>query len=99
METGEMTGTFTIITRPANPLLAKIHNDGPSSNRMPLLLTKELAQQWLKDDLTDNEMGEIVRFEFPDKNLEAWPVNTIRTRKADDETVLEKINDQTIPPL
>lgn len=99
METGEMIGTFTIITRPANPLLAKIHNDGPSSNRMPLLLTKELAQQWLKDDLTDNEMGEIVRFEFPEKTLEAWPVNTIRTRKADDETVLEKINDPTITPL
>ena len=42
-ETGEAKGTFAVITRNANPLMAKIHNSGANSNRMPLILTKELA--------------------------------------------------------
>lgn len=86
--TGEAIGTFAIITRPANPLLAKIHNAGPNSHRMPLILTKELAHQWLKEDLSDKEMEAILAFEYPEKELDCWPVHTIRTRKADDETVI-----------
>lgn len=90
-ETGEATGTFAIITRPANPLLAKIHNAGPNSHRMPLILNKELALKWLEKNLTDKEMEEILGFEFPENKLEAWPVHTIRTSKPDDETVIAKV--------
>lgn len=90
-ETGEMTGTFAIVTRSANPLLAKIHNSGPNSGRMPLLLTRELAKQWLVPDLQDAEIKEILEFEFPASRLEYWAVNTIRTRKPDDASVIEKI--------
>jgi len=97
-ETGEVIGTFAIITRPANALMAKIHNAGPNSHRMPLLLTNELANKWLDVNLGDNEMKKILDFEFPDSELEAWPVNTIRTRKEDNETVIAKI-DTTLLPL
>lgn len=97
-ETGEVIGTFAIITRPANALMAKIHNAGPNSHRMPLLLTNELAKKWLDVSLGDNEMKKILDFEFPDSELEAWPVNTIRTRKEDNETVIAKI-DTTLFPL
>lgn len=90
-ETGELPGTFAVITRVANPLLAKIHNSGPNSHRMPLVLTKELAEKWLRDDLSDSEIEEILHFEFPDSELEYWPVNTIRTKKMDDETVINKV--------
>lgn len=98
-ETGEAIGTFTVITRDANPLMAKIHNGGNNSRRMPLILTKELATEWLDENLTDEGIKEIFDYEFPDSGMEAWPVKTIRTRKADDETVLEKANDLSIPPL
>ena len=98
-ETGEVKGTFTIITRPANSLMAKIHNGGPNSNRMPLILTKELAIKWLDDKLSDNGIEDILKFEFPVSTLEAWPVNTIRTRKTDDETVINEMKYDNLPSL
>jgi len=88
METGEMVGTFTIITQPANALMKKIHNAGPNGERMPLILTQSLALQWLKASLTDEQISETLNFEFPDNEMEAWPVRTIRTKKIDDETVV-----------
>lgn len=98
-ETGELTGTFSIITRPANPLMAKIHNGGPNSHRMPLLLTKEKALNWVNPDTDDSGIGEILRFEFPESAMEAWPVNTIRTRKPDDQSVIRPLDASLFPPL
>lgn len=98
-ETGEVNGTFTIITRPANSLMARIHNGGPNSHRMPVILTKELAIKWLDHTLSDTEMEKILLFEFPSSSLEAWPVNTIRTRKADDETVIKEMKYENLPSL
>ena len=71
METGELTGTFAIITRDANSLMAKIHNSGQNSSRMPLILTKKLAEKWLDENLTDKEMEEILDYEFPASKMEA----------------------------
>lgn len=99
LETGEAIGTFSVITRPGNPLLVKIHNDGPTSHRMPLILTKQLAVKWLKEDLSDEELESIIGFEYPETDLEAWPVNTIRTRKEDNEEVIAKIDASVYPPL
>src|SRR3989440_4959887 len=60
VETGEVIGTFTLITRAANSVMAQIHNSGDQAFRMPLFLPKELELKWLKPDLTDQEMEEIV---------------------------------------
>ncbi len=98
-DTGEVTGTFAIITRPANSLLKKIHNSGANKFRMPLLLTKDLALQWLKEKLTDFELSSILQFEFPAEEMQAWPVQSIRTRKADDTSVIEPLHDPSLPPL
>jgi len=92
VETGEAIGTFSIITRPANSLMEIIHNSGPNSHRMPLLLPKEMAIEWLREDLSDAEIEKIITYEFPAEKMEAWPVNTIRIRKPDDSSVIEKIN-------
>ena len=98
-ETGEMTGTFSILTRPANSLMKKIHNAGKTGNRMPLLLTKELAKKWLSADLSDKEMEAITAFEFPASEMNAWPVHTIRTHKEDDENIIIPLEDVEIPAL
>jgi putative SOS response-associated peptidase YedK len=98
-ETGELTGTFAIVTRMANTLMAKIHNAGPNSHRMPLVLTKELAHRWLNDNLPDEEMKNILNFEYPGLQMEAWPVNTIRIRKEDDETVIARLDETAYPPF
>lgn len=89
-ETGEVKGTFAVVTRPANPLMAKIHNGGPNSHRMPLILSKDLAIKWLDETLPDTEIEDLLTFEFPSEQLDAWSVNTIRTKKEDNESVLEK---------
>lgn len=96
-ETGEAVGTFAIVTRPGNRLVATIHNSGPNSNRMPLILTKELAKKWLDPELSDEELAALLDFECADSDMEAWPVNTIRTRKADDETVISKKEYENLP--
>jgi putative SOS response-associated peptidase YedK len=98
-ETSEAIGTFTVITRPANELMGKIHNGGPNSHRMPVILRKELAHEWLRDNLSDNEIGNILQYEIPSVAMDVWPVKTIRTRKADDESVIAKLPEELFPAL
>jgi len=81
VETGEVTGTFTIITRSAKDLMKQIHNSGEQAFRMPLFLTKELEIKWLSPTLTDTDLAEILDFEMPSSSLSYIPVYTIRTTR------------------
>lgn len=56
-ETGNETLTFTIITVPANPLMAKIHNQ---KERMPAILEPQNEKQWLDTSLPDFEINELL---------------------------------------
>jgi putative SOS response-associated peptidase YedK len=100
-ETGEVTGTFTVITRPANALMAQIHNGGENAFRMPLLLPKELEIKWLLPDLSDEEMNEIMGFEMAPEEMEYTPVYTIRTTKErpDGKGKLDAFAWPGLPPL
>jgi len=100
-ETGEVTGTFTIITRPANDIMARIHNGGSNAFRMPLFLTRELEMKWLLPDLTDQEISEILSFEMPSENMIHRPVYTIRSPKLrpDDKLKTEFYDWAGLPPL
>lgn len=40
--------TVSILTRPANEFMAKIHN---SAKRMPVIFDKKSAKEWLKGDI------------------------------------------------
>jgi hypothetical protein len=55
--------------------------------------------QWLNPHLTDDEMRSLLEFEFPAAQMEAWAVNTIRTRKADDMQVMDALPAASVPPL
>lgn len=79
-ETGEMRGMFTLITRAANATMRQIHNSGDNAFRMPLFLPKELEMEWLRPDLTDNEIGALLAYEMPPEQLEYDPVFSIRGR-------------------
>jgi putative SOS response-associated peptidase YedK len=92
-ETGELTGTFSIVTRNGNTLMQEIHNSGPNSGRMPLILPLTAAKKWLETSLTDEDMRTLLTFEFPSEEMECWPVQSIRTRKPDDASVIEPIGD------
>jgi putative SOS response-associated peptidase YedK len=82
-QTGEMVkrSTFTILTRAANPLMKQIHNDGTNKERMPLILPFEMADKWTAEELSEEDLREMMQFEFPYQEMEFYPVYTIRTTK------------------
>ncbi|SFD46858.1 SOS response associated peptidase (SRAP) [Chitinophaga sp. CF118] len=81
--TGEIfrSGTYTVITRPANALMGNIHNSGENKHRMPLFITTEIAQQWINPALTTTEVREILAYEIPSDNLACKTVYSIRGGK------------------
>lgn len=83
VDTGEIVKhwTFTLITRPANDLMRKIHNDGENKWRMPLFVPFEKAKRWIAEDLAVQEYQDILDFEMPSDELDAIPVYTIRSPK------------------
>lgn len=81
VETGEMKGTFTILTRTANEPMKQIHNHGPNKHRMPVLMQPEKAAKWIDEGLTDAELKAMLDYEIPAAELEYWPVYTVRTTK------------------
>ena len=74
-ETGEIqkfvTPTFAIVTTEANSLMAKIHN---SKKRMPTILTKELAEEWVTDGLSEERILEIAGFQYPAEQMDAYSI-------------------------
>lgn len=80
-ETGELPGTFTIITRAANAVMRAIHNNGDNAGRMPLFLKPDLELQWIKPGLSDVQIQSIFDFEMPDAELNYHAVYSIRGRK------------------
>ncbi|MEO6681310.1 MAG: SOS response-associated peptidase, partial [Ginsengibacter sp.] len=71
IETGEYAETFSIITTAANPLMAQIHN---SRKRMPVILTEDLAYEWLFGNLSEDRISEIGRFQITASDMEACSV-------------------------
>jgi putative SOS response-associated peptidase YedK len=101
IETGEMRGTFTLITRSANSIMRLIHNAGSNAFRMPLFLTGELEKKWLLPGLSDDEITEILNFEMPSEELIYHTVFTIRSPKPrpDDKLKTDVFEWQDLPPL
>lgn len=84
-ETGGQHNTFSIVTTSGNVMMAKIHNNpklkGP---RMPLILHSEMADKWLvkyEDELDQKKIEDLIR-EYPDEELTAHTVRTLRGKKA-----------------
>ncbi len=101
VETGEARGTFTIITRAANSVMAQIHNGGDNKNRMPLFLTKDLEMQWLKPGLSDEEIQSLLNYELPPEELNYRPVFSIRgkSERPDNKPKTEQYQWENLPAL
>ena len=100
-ETGEIVGTYTLVTRAANSLMMQIHNSGDQAFRMPLFLPKELELKWLEPDLTDEEIQQILDYEMPSEMLQYETVWTIRSQKErpDNKGKLDAFEWPNLPPL
>lgn len=76
--------TFTLVTRESicNTVMKNIHNSKEDGQfRMPLLKHLPDAKLWLRENLTDAEIQEMLDFEMPEDQLEYWSVDTVRTTK------------------
>lgn len=82
-ETGEMIDGFSLITTKANTLMEQVHN---KKKRMPLILTEDLAREWISDGLTEQRIQEIASFQFPSSQMEAITIEK-HFRAAEDPTV------------
>jgi putative SOS response-associated peptidase YedK len=100
-ETGELPGTFTLLTRSANSIMKMIHNNGTNKNRMPLFLPFEMAKKWVEPELSDEGIQEIISYEMSSDNLEYWPVYTIRSSKErpDSKEKYEPWDWEKLPPI
>ena len=83
--------TFTILTKEASPLFAKIHN---KKNRQPVIMDIESTKNWLSDGLNENDIKELINTEFPESYIETYPVSKdLFSLKVDSnvESITEKI--------
>ncbi len=84
-ETGEIINTFSIITTEANTLMAKIHN---VKLRMPLILTREIEQDWLNPNLNENQINELMK-PLDEGRLEAHTISKLITNRNENPDKIE----------
>jgi putative SOS response-associated peptidase YedK len=76
----------TIVTMPANRLLAEIHNTG---HRMPAILREEHQETWLSGNLDE---ARTALLPYPHERMMAWPVSLrVNSPKNDDETLVRPV--------
>jgi putative SOS response-associated peptidase YedK len=81
--TGEVLGTFSIITTDANEMMAVIHN---SKKRMPAILKREDEKKWIDLALQPSEALNLIK-PSPEETLKAHTISPlINNRKSDKNT-------------
>ena len=68
---GETINSFGIITTEANELMSKVHN---VKKRMPTILTNEMANSWVNESLSTNEITKIAKHQFDSNQMNAYTV-------------------------
>ena len=85
---GSVVESCTIITMPANPLMAQIHN-APGKGRMPAMLPAAALDAWLHGS---PQQALAVLQPFPAELLVAWPVSTrVNSPKNDDPELVAAV--------
>lgn len=64
--------TFTILTKAATPLFAKIHN---TKNRRPVIIKDEDLDTWLSNDLERQDIEQLIAKDLIDEQINAYPVS------------------------
>ncbi|MFD0991149.1 SOS response-associated peptidase [Mariniflexile jejuense] len=83
--------TFSILTKEASPMFAKIHN---SKKRQPVILSDDIKDNWLLPELNADDVRELVSSNYPESQLEAYTVSKdLFSPKVDSniETIIEKV--------
>ncbi len=86
---------FTIITGPANELMASIHN---SAKRMPLMIDSNQIEIWLDPSLSKDDVKKLMK-PCDDRNMAAYPISKIFSKPKIDSNIPEIIEPISIPTL
>ena len=57
-----------MVTTAANSLMAQVHN---KRQRMPLVLSEDLAWEWIQDGLNEVRIKEITHYQYPSAAMQA----------------------------
>lgn len=74
MAAGTKDNTFSIVTTKANGPMRYIHNNPKNPHRMPTILNREQAEEWLQPDLSDERIFELASTQLPDELTSAYPI-------------------------
>lgn len=83
--------TFTILTKEATPLFAKIHN---KKNRRPVILSDEDIDVWLDNSLTEDDVLNVIEDDLADASINAHPISKDlykRNGEGDRPDIIEKV--------
>jgi putative SOS response-associated peptidase YedK len=86
------TVTFTILTKVATPMFAKIHN---KKNRRPVILQDDDIAIWLDDSLTESAVKEAIHNDLSDSEINTWPISKDlykRNKEGDRPDIIEKVH-------
>jgi putative SOS response-associated peptidase YedK len=87
-----VTYSFTIITLPASPLMAEIHN---SKRREPAILAAADCRTWLHGT---PEQSRVLLKPYADDLLVAWPISKrVNSPKSNDAKLIEPVEDAACP--
>jgi putative SOS response-associated peptidase YedK len=90
-EDGMVIESCTIVTLPAHPMMAEIHN-APGKQRMPVILERKDYDAWLAGSL---EEARAVLRQYPAGDMVAWPVGTrVNAPKNNDAALIEPLASQ-----
>ncbi len=64
--------TFTILTKAATPLFAKIHN---KKNRRPVILQDDNIVVWLDNTLSADDVYNVIDDDLPDSDINTYPIS------------------------
>jgi len=80
--TGELIQTVTIVTTEGNEVMAKIHNNPKATGpRMPLIFSKEMQNEWLRENATKEEIETLIK-PFSSTLLSFHPVAPLKGKLA-----------------
>ncbi len=83
---GQKVYSFTLLTQPANPLVAQLHD------RMPAILLPEQEVAWLDMDLPAKEVVEMIH-PYPADDMQLYPVSIrVNKVKENDASLVEEVN-------
>jgi len=88
--------TFTILTKDATPLFAKIHN---KKHRRPVMLQDDDIDVWLDSSLNESDVMNVIDDDMPDVDLNAHPISKDlykRNGEANRENIIDKVEYEEI---